>query len=134
MDKIEIPLSKNKLLLGIGGSLLFVVLGLWLFTIVAELQIQFSPLFVKGVGLAAIVFFGTTGIYGIRKIFDRKIALTLDENGITDNTNASSAGLIKWDDIIEIRTEQIASTKFLLIYTNKPEQYLEQASGLKKNL
>jgi hypothetical protein len=31
MNKVEIPLSKTKLLLGIVGSILFVVLGIWLF-------------------------------------------------------------------------------------------------------
>lgn len=134
MNKVEIPLSKKKLILGIGGSILFVVLGLYLFTTIAEQQIRFSPIFVKGIGIAGILFFGATGIYGTRKIFDRKIGLTIDENGIIDNTNASSVGFIKWRDITEIKTEQVASTKFLLIYTTNPEQYLDKVKGFKKKL
>jgi len=68
MNKIEIPSSKTKLLFGIGGSILFVVLGLYLFTTIADQQTRFSPTLVKGVGIAGILFFGVAGIYGIMKI------------------------------------------------------------------
>lgn len=134
MSKIEIPLSKTKLLLGIGGSILFVVLGYYLFTTIADQQTRFDPTLVKGVGIAGILFFGATLIFGIKKVFDKTIGLTIDENGIFDNTNASSLGLIKWTDITEIKTTQVASTKFLLIYTSNPDFYLDKVKGLKKKL
>jgi hypothetical protein len=134
MNKIEIPLSKTKLLLGIGGSILFVILGLYLFTTIADQQIRFNPLQVKGAGIAGILFFGATGIYGIKKMFDNNVGLTIDDNGIIDNTNASSIGLIKWADITEIKTEQVMSTKFLLIYTKDPNGILEKVNGLKRKL
>lgn len=134
MNKIEIPLSKTKLLLGIAGSILFVALGLYFITTMADQQTRFSPTMVKGVGIASILFFGATGIYGIKKMFDKTIGLTIDENGIFDNTNASSVGLIKWTDITEIKTEQVASTKFLLIYTANPEFYLDKVKGFKRKL
>ncbi|HEX7414013.1 MAG TPA: STM3941 family protein [Bacteroidia bacterium] len=134
MNKVEIPLSKTKLLLGIGGSILFVVLGLYLYTTIADQQTRFNPTFVKGVGIAGILFFGAIGIYGIKKMFDKTIGLTIDENGIFDNTNASSVGLIKWTDITEIKTEQVASTKFLLIYTKNPDIYLDKVKGFKRKL
>ena len=88
MDKVEIPLSKTKLLLGISGSILFVVLGAFLFMTIADNQTRFSPTFVKGAGIAGILFFSATGIYGIRKMFDNITGLIIDENGIVDNTNA----------------------------------------------
>ena len=134
MNKIEIPLSKTKLLFGIGGSILFVIIGFFLFTAIAEQQTRYSPTLVKGVGIAGIVFFGATGIYGIKKSFDKTIGLTIDEHGIFDNTNASSVGLIMWNDITEIKTEQVASTKFLLIYTENPEKYLDKVKGVKRKL
>ncbi len=134
MNKIEIPLSKTKLLFGIGGSILFVVLGFYLITTMADQQTRFNQTMVKGVGIASILFFGSTGIYGIKKMFDKTIGLTIDKNGIFDNTNASSVGLIKWSDITEIKTEQVASTKFLLIYTANPDFYLEKVKGFKRKL
>jgi hypothetical protein len=134
MNKIEIPLSKTKLLLGLGGSALFVVLGLYFLTTMADQQTSFNPAILKGVGIASILFFGGTGIYGIKKMFDKTIGLTIDENGIFDNTNASSVGLIKWTDITAIKTEQVASTIFLLIYTANPNFYLDKEKGVKRRL
>ena len=43
MNKIEIPLSKTKLLLGVGGSILFVALGLYFITTMADQQTRFNP-------------------------------------------------------------------------------------------
>jgi hypothetical protein len=134
MNKIEIPLSKTKLVFGISGSILFVLLGFYLHAIIADQQTRFAPTLVKGIGIAAILFFCTTTIYGIKKLFDTKIGLLIDNNGIIDNTNASSVGLIKWADITAIRTEQVMSTKFLLIYSNDPNKFLESVTGIKRKL
>lgn len=139
-NKIEIPLSKNKLFLGIGGSILFVILGVWLFNNSTEFQdfiIPFmrNPTVIKSIGIIGMLFFGATGIYGIKKIFDKKVGLIIDENGITDNSNASSIGLIEWNDITEIKTEQVMSTKFLLIKVENPEKYIGKAKNrIKANL
>ena len=89
---------------------------------------------VKGACIAVILFFEATGIYGIKKSFDKTIGLVIDEHGIFDNTNASSVGLIIWTDIIRIKTEQVASTKFLLIYTENPEKYLDKVKGFNRKL
>lgn len=67
-------------------------------------------------------------------MFDKTSGLIIDENGIFDNTHAISVGLIKWADITGIRTEQIASTKFILIYTTNPEFYLNKATGFTRKL
>jgi hypothetical protein len=134
MSKIEIPQSKAKLLFGIGGSILFVLLGLYLCTTIADQQTRFNPTLVKGIGLASILFFGATGIYGTIKIFEKSVGLTIDDNGIIDNTNASSIGLIQWADITEIRTEHVMSTKILLIFTIDPNGILDKVSGMKRKL
>ncbi|MEO0338198.1 MAG: STM3941 family protein, partial [Bacteroidota bacterium] len=61
------------------------------------------------------------------KMFDKKPGLIIDENGITDNTNGTSIGLIEWNDIAEIERLEIAFSKMLLIKTNKPEKYIQRA-------
>jgi hypothetical protein len=97
MNQIEIPLSKSKLFLGIGGSILFVILGFFLITVIAGEQTPFNPMLIKGVGILSVVFFTITGIYSVRKISDKKIGLTLDETGITDNSSGVSVGFISDD-------------------------------------
>lgn len=139
-EKIEIPLSKNKLVLGIGGSMLFVIAGVWLFFIADSFQehpfrLLRNPMVVKGVGILGFLFFGAIGVFGFKKLFDKKVGLTIDSNGITDNSNASSIGLIEWNDISDIITKQVMSTKFLLINVQNPEKYIGKAkSGIKAKL
>lgn len=136
MNKIEIPLSKTKILLLLIGAIAFVILGT-LFLIIPDTFI--SPIFrnpqaIRIAGIVAVLFFGAVGLYGFRKLFDKTIGLTIDENGITDNTNATSVGLIDWNDIVEIRTEQVMSTKFLMIFTSNPDKYMERVNGFKRKL
>lgn len=136
MEKVEIQLSKKKIILLSIASFLFVVLGI-LFLIYPEKFISYimrSEEFIRMAGIASILFFGATGIYGIFKMFDNKVGLTIDENGITDNTNATSIGLIKWSEITEIKTQQVMSTKFLLIFVDDQTKILERASGMKRKL
>ncbi|MFL9844996.1 STM3941 family protein [Flavobacterium rhizosphaerae] len=133
MEKIEIPLNKSKLLFGIGGAILFVTTGIYLLNL-AEEQTKFNPIVVTIVGWLAILFFGIVGIYGMIKLFDKKIGVAIDEDGILDNSNAGSVGLIKWTDITQIKTEQIKSTAFLLIFVTNPQEYINRNKGLKKKL
>ena len=134
MNKIEISLSKTKLLLVIGISVLFMVLGYFLFATIADQQTDRSPTFVKGVGIAGILFFGAIGIYAVRKSLDKTIGLIVDENGIFDNTNALSVGLIGWADITKIESAQVSSAKFLIIHVKNPEKYIENTKGVKRIL
>ena len=112
-SEIKIQLNKIKITLLTIGSVLFVIAGyfmLWSF-----------------IGIVAILFFGATGIYGIIKLFDSKTGLKIDSNGITDNSNATSIGLIKWNDIYQIRSEQIASEKFIMIDLIEPEKVYKKS-------
>lgn len=136
MDKIEIPISKKKISLLLIGAIVFVISGFF-FIIIPETFITFwirNPQTIRIVGIAAVLFFGAASIYGFRKLFDSDNGLIIDDKGIFDNTNASSVGLIDWIDIIEIQTKQIMSTKFLLIFTNNPDKYLDKATGFKRRL
>lgn len=120
-SEIKIPLNKIKITLLTIGSILFVVAGyfmLWSF-----------------IGIIAILFFGATGIYGLIKLFDSKTGLKIDSNGITDNSNATGIGLIIWNDIYQIRSEQVASEKFIMIDLIEPEKYIKKAgNGIKARL
>lgn len=138
-EPIKIPLGKKKITLLVFASLLFIAGGTWL---VSEPEKFISNIFrindpneIRFWGIAGIVFFGLAEIYGIIKLFDKKVGLIIDSLGITDNTSAVSIGLIEWPDISGIRTEQIMSTKFLLIDVENPKKYLDKAkNGMKKKL
>jgi hypothetical protein len=136
MTKVEIPLSKTKICLLLIGSIAFVISGI-LFIITPDTFISFihpNPNTIRIVGIASLLFFGATSIYGARKLFDKSVGLTIDDNGINDNTNASSAGLINWSDITKIKTKQVMATRFLLIFISNPNKYLDRVSGFRRKL
>ena len=132
-EPIEIPLGKKKISLLLFAALIFVACGIWIildpikFT---ETQFGFrNPETARIWGTVGAIFFSTVGIYGFVKLFDKKPGLIIDSNGITDNTNAASIGLIQWTHITGIRTEEIMSTKFLLIDVENPEKFLDKAKN-----
>jgi len=131
---IQIPLSKNKIILLLAGSLVLLILGIWFMTGFAAMQTRFSPWLIQLIGAVAFLFFGGIFVFSVKKLFDKKPGLIISENGITDNTSGVSIGLIEWENITGIRSEQILSTRFLLIDTNDPEKFVARASGLKARI
>lgn len=57
--------TKTKGLLGIGFSILFVLLGFYLLTQETKF-IEINAILVKGLGIACILFFGAVIIYKIK--------------------------------------------------------------------
>ncbi|HOY20288.1 MAG TPA: STM3941 family protein [Haliscomenobacter sp.] len=134
---IEIPLSKTKLLLLLIGSLAFVALGVWLIISRSSPNEPFwaEQLFSKLVGCAAILFFGSGAFWIIRKLFDRGPGLIIDEQGLTDNSSAISAGQILWTDIEAISVLEIQRQKLIMLQVKNPQDYIDkQPSGLKRKL
>lgn len=131
-SKTEIPLSKTKITGIFIGTIIFIILGL-LFIGSPEAfvsPIMKSPEVIRITGIASVVFFGFCFIFVARKLFDNKPGLIIDQNGITDNTNATSMGLIEWEDITGIEKKQVMSNRFLILHTNRPEKYIDRAKNV----
>lgn len=132
IQKTEIQLSKAKLLMMLIGSALFVGFGIWFVMNPAEVRPN-RETFVFIIGITSILFFGACLLFFTKKMFDGKIGLVIDEEGINDNSSGVSVGLIIWGDISGISTSEIASTKFILIETTNPDKYINRAkNGLAK--
>lgn len=132
-DEIVIPLSKAKVALLLFGALAFVAVSIWIWSI-ADTQNRLNPLFVKGVALAGISFFGLCGLYSCIKMFDNKPGLVIDAQGIVDNSSAVAAGRIPWDDIVGVKVYSIAGQKVLVIEVLDPQKYVERGSAFKRML
>jgi hypothetical protein len=133
MNKIEIPYSKIKLTIGTIFSFLFVVGGYFMLFSINDEYFLYN-LFIKTFGIIGMLFFGTTFVYSIVKLFDNRPGLTMDDNGIIDNSNMSSIGFINWMDIKEIKIWDYKSTSFLLIFLYDNDKYINKAKGLKRKL
>ncbi|RKS02857.1 STM3941 family protein [Flavobacterium sp. 102] len=136
MSEIRIALSKRKLIFAFIASIIFVAIGIK-FILKPESYVSFSHRnfeLIRIVGYASLIFFGLCLIYIIFKAFDKKPGLIVNENGITDNSNFTSFGLIEWSEIIGIRTEQVMSTKFILIDVLSPEKFIQNSPKFKATL
>lgn len=127
-EQIEIELSKMKIFLIAVGSLLFVVLGIYL----AFYSINNSDLFLKIVGLSSMAFFSLTFVASLIKIFDFKPGLIISKEGIYENSSFISLGFINWKDVLEVSKNEINHQKFVIIYLKDSEKYLQKAKGFKK--
>jgi len=129
--RIEIPLSKRKLILLFIGSAVFITLGL-LGAINPEEWVSSlfrNPMVIRISGISGVCFFGVAMAFIGRKLFDNRPGLVIDAVGITDNSNATSMGLIEWVDITKVEKKQIMSTKFLILHTSNPEKYLQRVKN-----
>lgn len=130
MKSIEIPFSKWKLLLAVAATSLFVVLGVFLLFVWSEETGATNSLAKKITGGILILFFGAVSSVGFVKLFSRKSALLINDEGIFDNTTASSFGLIKWENVTGFKIEEMMSRKFLVIEVNNGEEMIEKSKGM----
>lgn len=124
---IKIPFSKKKTTLLFFGSLIFVAFGTW-FLVDPEKFINLifrNPITIRIIGIFSIAFFGMCGVFIFKKLFSKKNGLIIGNIGITDNSKATSIGLVKWTDITGIRALKVVSQKFIMIDVSNPEHYIE---------
>jgi hypothetical protein len=133
-EKKIIPLSKTKLSLMLIGSLIFVIGGFWLIIKrpIVAIPILGNPVSEIIIGIASIVFFGICAVFIAKKIFDNTAGLIIDDQGITDNSSGTSAGLILWENIQEIKKLTVFNQIFLMIIVKNPEDYINRQTGIIK--
>ena len=134
-DELVIELSKSKAILMILGSFGFVAAGYWLFSMDAAAMREGlidDPLFVHGVGIVGMVFFGMVGIVGIRKLFDKKPGLVLNSAGIIDNSSGLAAGFIPWSEITGAEIYEVHRQKMLIIKVRNPEEFIQRGNVLQR--
>jgi hypothetical protein len=134
-QKIEIPISKEKLKKILIAAIVFVALGIWMVVRKPTINNPLfgNPTFVLAMGIISILFFGLSGFMIFKKLKDTKPGLVIDDTGVTDNASGVSAGHIPWADITAIKTAQVFTQKFLMIIVKNPEDYINrQTSALKR--
>lgn len=135
-DEKIIELSKTKILLLIAVACGFVVGGLWMFQLSsAEIASQRrfnSPWLVHSIGMMSIVFFGLCGVFGVKKMFDKKPGLILSASGIVDNSSGVSAGFIPWSEIVGFDIFEVQRQKMLIVKVTHPERYIEVGGSMRR--
>jgi len=131
IEQIEIQLSKKKMLLTFFGAIVFVGLGV-LFMINPSMfvtAIFSNPTIIFIAGLVSVLFFGLVAITIFRKLSDNKAGLTINRQGIIDNSSGVSAGVILWSDIEEIKISKVMNQKFLMFIVKNPQDYIDKVTN-----
>jgi hypothetical protein len=133
-QRIEIPLSKSKIIMMLIGATAFVAIGLWFVIAPPEIKNSYwgNPTKMAIVGYASILFFGLCAAFFIRKLPDTKPGLVIDNTGLIDNSGALSAGQILWADIVNISVLEMHKQKLLMLEVNNPQDYIDRQNGLLK--
>ncbi len=129
---IEIQLNKSKLLFSILGSIVFVLLGIWMMIEApnGDSSSFFKiPVLMFLVGLICVVFFVFVCIVALRKLFSKKPGIVINHEGIMDNSTGFSVGFVSWKDIEQIQPSQVVLQKFLLIMVSNPNDYINRESN-----
>lgn len=137
MDKIEIYSSKQKYLLLLIGSTLFVIGGAYLFMNAEnshDSRIK-NAFIIQGIAISIILFCGL-GIYvSIRPLIKDRLILVIDKIGLNVNPNKLSSERIEWKNIEGFSELKIQSSKFVIIDVNNSDYWIEREENmLKKKL
>jgi hypothetical protein len=139
-DERVIELSRIKLVMLIGGSLLMTAAGFGFYfasvggSLVTTLG-RFGPVWiVHALGALSVLFFGACAVYAITKVFDRQPGLVLGPAGLVDNSSAVAAGFIPWSDVTGVEIFRFGRQKMLVIRVADPEKYIARGNPLKRAL
>jgi len=140
--KIEIPLSRRKLVKLICYCIVFIAAGTWLAIYQPQTSnpILNSTLLKYAIGMLGILM-GLIGFFAfLMKIFDTKAGITIDQTGVIENASALSVGRIPWADILDIRETTAqgsfsAKEKFIIIMVKNPDYYIsKQKNAIRRKL
>jgi len=95
---------------------------------------EYSPVFVKTLGLLCILLFLFFILFFIYKILDDSPGLIINQEGIIDNSSFTSAGLMRWKNITDVYIMEIQGIKVITVKVNNEDELLSKQSGLKKLL
>ena len=137
MDQIYIYSSKKKAFLLLICSLLFVVGGIYMF-MNAENFSGFrarSPLFIKGIGIASVLFFGL-GIYvSIKQLLSNQLILIINRNGVNVNPKKSLTEYIEWKNVTGFSGLKIHCQKIVIINVDNSNYWIKkEKNGIRKKI
>lgn len=79
-----------------------------------------------GLGIIGLVFFGGTAFGLLEKFKDVQPGLTVNEEGLFENTTFISFGFIPWSDIEEIAEVSARGQHSVVVKLRNPQEYVAQ--------
>lgn len=127
-DRLVIKKNMKKNIKYFLVSMIFVIIGL------GYVFVDINDIGMVLIGIVAIIFFGFSALFFIKKSLENKDMVVVDKYGITDNSSAISLGFIAWEDIEDIYFDSALGNGFILIKLKDEEKYLQKVSTYKQKL
>ena len=124
-EKILIRTSKKVVIIGLLGSFAFVMIGITMITN-PDLVPRYSEFFTSFWGIIGAGFFGLTFLYLLKKMFDNKPGMMLDENGLYNNSSIISHHTVRWDELSGAGLTKIGKEKIIFIYFKDDKEFIKK--------
>lgn len=132
-DSIIIKTNKKSIIIGLIGSLVFIIVGLFMITKPDSIG-RYSESIIQTCGIIGNLFFGLTSIYLTKKIYDKKAGLIMDKSGLVINTSIISKHSIKWDELRGTDLTKIGKEKILFLYLNDSKGFIKKFNPIEQFL
>jgi hypothetical protein len=132
--RVEIRMSKSKVLALGAGSAMFVLMALWLLGSGPDrfehLGLLGDPMVVHATGWFGFLFFGATGAFAAVKYFDTRPGLVFDQRGITDHSSGLAIGFVPWHDVAGVKEYEVMNQPMMIVLLKDQQRYLERIHPL----
>ncbi len=125
-NPIIIPVNKSKPVKYFTGSAVLTILGLLLIVTPGWFTYAEDPVVLKVIGYILVIFFGACMLLYSQRVFDKKPAMVLDEEGFTDYTSGVNTGKVLWQDVTGIFIKEGMGQQFIMLKVKDPEKYIER--------
>lgn len=132
-DRTEIFISKKKSIKHILAAACLTAMSILVLAI-SEEQNTLPPEMAELVGYLSLAIFIPLLLYFVYRLSDDSPAIILDAAGLTDNSSATSAGFIPWDQIEELQVKTMHSTPILGIVLRDSEFFFKSANPVARFL
>lgn len=113
-------------------SPLFILLGaMVIYFGLTETETTFKSMMMILIGIACILVFGLTFLYGLNRKFNKDPFLVVNDEGILDQSTYTNGGFIKWEEIEDIFIYRVSNQRMIGIRLYDPESVLNRMTGLK---
>jgi len=133
-DEIKIPISFTKSIAMMLGCFVFIFFSGWFIiepTRFLNWRIK-SETTIFIVGIIGLIVFSTFLILIFFKLFEKDKGIVFKKDGFFDNSGGTSAGMIKWEDVIEVSEIETFNQKFVLVTVKNPEYYINKQKSFFK--
>lgn len=98
--------------------------------VIAESGISLHLLFNSAFDIAFTVVFGVLAYFAIKRWFNKDLGLTLNREGIIDNSGIVPSGTILWSEVEEINTSKIMFSDCVNVKVHHPQKFILRERNL----